>query len=416
MLEDLYYKICAEVQVPINVYVMQVLEDAGKNTGDAVIKLTGNDRLKEVKRLNDNDLLAVSKILNDNESVKGLDLRYNDITDQGARHLAGLLQDNVAIQSLNLMCNNIEAEGAEHIAKSLHLNKTLKSLRLTGNKIGNKGAMHFASMLQINNNLEELDCSDCDLDTQSLIAFSIVLNSNKHIRVINLSRPLLYSHQEETTIHMARMLVVNQTLRELHLGKHEMTDTGVERLCEALHSNKSLRYLDLRCNKITRDGAKFLAEVLKQGSPLEILDLSANRIEDDGAIHLSEAIVLPRCKLKALSIPYNNIGTLGLVTITEVMKISSSLSHIYIWGNKLEESVCVAFTKLMRSGRLLEMHTDVSPYMVDGHVCLAELFHGLHRHFYWTPSYGEDEDIASNSALALSANSDDLLILPAPLD
>lgn len=45
---------------------------------------------------------------------------------------------------------------------------------------------------------------------------------------------------------MARMLVVNRTLRELHLGKHEMTDTGVERLCEALRVNKSLRYLDLR--------------------------------------------------------------------------------------------------------------------------------------------------------------------------
>ena len=52
--------------------------------------------------------------------------------------------------------------------------------------------------------------------------------------------------QEEPTIHIARMLVVNQTLCELHLGKHEMTDTGVERLCEALQVNKSLRYLDLR--------------------------------------------------------------------------------------------------------------------------------------------------------------------------
>ncbi|XP_031439604.1 leucine-rich repeat-containing protein 34 isoform X2 [Clupea harengus] len=341
--------------------------------------------------------------------IHGLDMRYNDITDQGARHLAGLLQENVAVQSLDLMCNNIEAEGAEHVAKSLHLNKTLMSLRLTGNKIGDKGAMHFASMLQINTKLEELDFSDCDLGTQSLIAFSIVLNSNKHIRSINLSRPLLYSHQEEPTIHIARMLVVNQTLCELHLGKHEMTDTGVERLCEALQVNKSLRYLDLRCNKITRDGAKFLAEVLKQGSPLEILDLSANRIEDDGAMHLSEAILLPNCKLKALSIPCNNIGTLGLVAFTKAMKINKSLTHIYIWGNKLEEPVCVAFTKLMRSGRLLELHTDVSPYMVDGHVCLAEVFHGLRRHFYWTPSYGEDGEYASNSALALSDTSDDFL-------
>lgn len=65
---------------------------------------------------------------------------------------------------------------------------------------------------------------------------------------------------------------------------------------------------------------------------------------------------------------------------------------------------------------MLEMHTDVSPYMVDGHLCLAEVFHGLRRHFYWTPSYGEDGDYASNSALALGTASDDLLPFPVPLD
>lgn len=50
---------------------------------------------------------------------------------------------------------------------------------------------------------------------------------------------------------MAQMLAVNKTLRELHLGKHDMTDTGVERLCEALMLNLSLRYLDLRWYTLT---------------------------------------------------------------------------------------------------------------------------------------------------------------------
>ncbi len=50
---------------------------------------------------------------------------------------------------------------------------------------------------------------------------------------------------------MAQMLAVNKTLRELHLGKHDMTDTGVERLCEALMLNISLRYLDLRWYTLT---------------------------------------------------------------------------------------------------------------------------------------------------------------------
>ncbi|KAL2085265.1 hypothetical protein ACEWY4_018585 [Coilia grayii] len=211
---------------------------------------------------------------------------------------------------------------------------------------------------------------------------------------------------------MARMLVVNQTLRELHLGKHQMTDTGVERLCEALQTNRTLCYLDLSCNRITRDGAKCLAEVLKQGSALEILDLSANRIEDDGAVYLSEAIVLPHCRLRALSIPSNNIGTVGLVALSEAMKSSSMLTHIYIWGNKLEEPVCMAFTKLIKSERLLETHTDVSPYIVGGRLCLAEVFHGLRRHYYWTPSHGEDGDYACNSALTMCAISDGFPVLP----
>lgn len=45
---------------------------------------------------------------------------------------------------------------------------------------------------------------------------------------------------------MAHMLDVNHSLKELHLGKHGMTDCGLQRLCEALISNHSLRYLDLR--------------------------------------------------------------------------------------------------------------------------------------------------------------------------
>ncbi|XP_057178319.1 leucine-rich repeat-containing protein 34 isoform X3 [Triplophysa rosa] len=338
------------------------------------------------------------------------------------------------------MCNNIEAEGAGMLAKSLHKNKSLRKLRMTGNKIGNKGAMQLAAMLQINATFEEVDVSDCDLTTQSVIAFAIVLNNNRRICAINISRPLLFSLQEETTEHMAHMLMVNKTLRELHMGKHGMTDTGVDRLCEALKMNSSLRYLDLRCNRITRDGARCLSEVLKQNSTLEILDLSSNCIEDDGAVYLSEAIKIPHSKLRALvdcfnppmfsvffiiiqfthhnrlhhssrptdffffflsrlSITGNNAGTAGLMCLYKAIRVNSSLTNVYIWGNKLEEPVCVAFSQLISSGRLLEGHTDVSPYEVDGHVFLAEASHGLRRHYYWTSPYGMND--FSNSALAL---------------
>ncbi|XP_062841599.1 leucine-rich repeat-containing protein 34 [Trichomycterus rosablanca] len=403
-LERFYFSICSKLRLSHNTYISQVLKETDNSCRDILIRLTGNNRVKEVVRLSDDDVLALSKTIQSSLNVKALDLRYNWISDDGAIHLADLLQDNTSLEVLDLMCNNIEAEGAERIAKGLHHNVSLKKLRMSGNKIGNKGAMHFASMLQINSTLEELDMSDCDLGTQSLIAFAIVLNNNGSIRSINVSRPLLFSLQEEPTVHMAQMLLINQTLKELHMGKHGMTDFGVERLCEALMTNRSLRYLDLRCNKITRDGAKCLAEVLKQNDTLEILDLSSNRIEDDGAVYLSEVVTLPYCKLRALAITSNNIATPGLVSLAKAMNANPHLTHIYIWGNRLEEPVCVAFSKLIADGRLSKERTDVFPYEVDGRLYLAELSHGLRRHYYWTPSYGEDGDPASNAALDLNAS------------
>ncbi|KAI5091973.1 leucine-rich repeat-containing protein 34 isoform X1 [Silurus meridionalis] len=374
-LNDLYSAICSELHLTPNTYISQGLKDTGECGS-----LKGNSR--QVIRLTDEDVKAVSKTLRNHLHVKALDLRYNRISDEGAVHLADLLQENVALQELDLMGNNIGAEGAEQIARSLHHNTSLKKLRMTGNKIQKKGALHFASMLQINSTLEDLDVSDCDLDTQSLITFAIALSNSSSLVSINVSRPLLFSLQEETTCHMARMLKVNHSLRELHMGKHNMTDSGVQRLCEALISNHSLHYLDLRCNKITRDGARHLAGLLRQNGTLQILDLSFNRIENEGTVCLSEAIAMKHTKLSTLSIQSNNVSTVGLLSLSQAITANPHLTHVYIWGNRLEEPVCVAFSQLISSNRVSAQNTDVTPYTVDGHVHLAQVSNGLQLHYY----------------------------------
>ncbi|XP_059900512.1 leucine-rich repeat-containing protein 34 [Gadus macrocephalus] len=395
----LYSAMCDELYIPLNPYILEVLTD----TATTDVKLTGNDRLKRVQKLSDDDVLVLSCCFL-NTGTTGLDLRYNDISDVGARHLADLIQEVTStLRFVDLMGNNILADGAETVAKSLHNNQCILSVRLTGNKIGNRGGMCFASMLQINHTLQELDLADCDLGTQCVIAFAIVLKSNTSLLSLNISRPILFSRQDETAVHLSAMLRLNQTLRELHLGKMAFTDSGMERLAEGLRANQSLRYLDLRCNQLSCDGAQTLSGVLKSNSALQILDLSSNRIKDEGAASLSEAIESPACGLKALSVTSNNIESPGLLALAQAMKASSTLTHVYIWGNRLHEPVCQAFSELMACGRLAPGHTDVSPYEVDGRVSLAEVFHGLRRHYYWTPSDGADGGPSTNAALALTA-------------
>ncbi|XP_010005197.1 PREDICTED: leucine-rich repeat-containing protein 34 [Chaetura pelagica] len=406
-----YVKACQDLGQPENPFIAHVLQDADKNdkisqTEEITLKIDGNNKLVPVQRVTDDDLQVLASVLCHTAFVTGLDLRFNVLTDAGARHIATILQENSTLRHLNLMLNDIGTSGAELIATALHKNETLVYLRMTGNKIGNKGGMFFASMLEINSTLEKLDLGDCDMGTRCLIAIAIALKQNKSLKAINLSRPLLYSQEEETTVHIALMLKINSSLVELHLCKHDMKNFGVERLCEALYRNSTLRYLDLSCNRITCDGAKCLRELLKQNQTLEILDLRANRIEDDGATFLSEALALHNRALRALSVVSNNIGGKGLVALSRAMKTNMELSNIYIWGNKFDEATCVAFSELIQTGRLSLHCTDVEPYEVDGHVYLAELSHGLQKHYYWTPSYGEAMNKDANASLAIVAVSE----------
>ncbi|XP_067897711.1 leucine-rich repeat-containing protein 34 isoform X2 [Heterodontus francisci] len=366
--------------------------------GGFTLILSGNSRLFPVQKLTDEDAAALVHLLCRNSYITGLDLRFNNLTNCGAEFIGKLLLETTMITDLNLMCNDISSNGAEWLAKSLQLNRSLKHLRMNGNKIGNKGGMHFATMLQLNNTLESLDLGDCDLGIQSLIAFATVLNNNNTLKAIDVGRPVLYTIQEEATVHMAHMLQVNQTLQELHLEKLAMRNFGVQQLCDKLVKNQSLRFLDLHCNQISSDGAKSLAELLKHNTPLKILDLAANRIEDDGLVYISEALRYMNDQLLALSVARNNVTGIGLVALANALKSNKTLTNVYIWGNDFDESACLDFANLLKVGRLKPKRTDVSPYWIDGRVYLAELAHGLQMNYYWTPLYGERDDAATNAS------------------
>ncbi|XP_029071233.1 leucine-rich repeat-containing protein 34 isoform X2 [Monodon monoceros] len=355
---------------PFILHILQeVDEEIEQGLAGITLNVAGNCHLMPVERVTGEDFWILCRILKNNPYINGLDVRYNLIGDVGASCATELLQKQHNLIYLNLMFNDIGPEGGELIAKALHKNTTLKHLRMTGNKIENKGGMFFAAVLQINSSLEKLDLGDCDL--------------------------------EESTVHLGHMLKENQCLVELHVCKHDMKNCGMKHLCDALYLNRSLRYLDVSCNKITQDGMVCLADVLKKNTTLEVIDLSFNRIENAGANYLSDTLASHNRTLKALSVVSNNIEGEGLVALSQSMKTNPTLSNIYIWGNKFDEATCVAYSDLIHMGRLKSDNTDVEPFVVDGHVYLAEVSNGLKRHYYWTPGYGEACSPSSNAGLTL---------------
>ncbi|CAH8432262.1 unnamed protein product [Dicrocoelium dendriticum] len=363
------------------------------------LKLCGNNRHMGAVRLLDADIPPVCSALLLKPCINVLDLRYNRLTDAAASVLADLLSSDLVLRELNLTGNDITETGAMYIANGLKANKKLLVLKMIGNPVGTIGGLRIAQALQINDTLEFIDLGECGQTVTSCVAFATMLRSNTAIRSLNLSRQLLWTQQEEPTVHVGDMLCVNNTLIELHLAKVNMRDFGAERIADALERNSTLQLLDISGNRIARDGAVALSRVLMADCSLVILDLAFNRIQCAGAKAIATAL-LTNTRLKVLAVQFCELKGPGLCSLAEALITNNTLNNIYIWGNEHDESTCIAYSNLLENGRLTPECTDVRPYVVDGRVYLARLDHDNEYRLYrfsvpwWKSFVPKDRSVA----------------------
>eukprot|EP00808_Paulinella_micropora_P015526 g42684.t1 len=90
--------------------------------------------------------LDFAKGLQVNNSIRSINLRANDIGDEGATAIGLALQVNTSLATLILYNNKIGDAGATAIAKALQVNKALVEFDIRGNKIGPAAAI--ANMLK----------------------------------------------------------------------------------------------------------------------------------------------------------------------------------------------------------------------------------------------------------------------------
>lgn len=74
---------------------------------------------------------------------------------------------------------------------------------------------------------------------QNVLAFATVLPENQTTKGIRLHLPILYGEQEESTVHLGRLLKENHHLAELLMCKHDIIKQVI------LYLNSSVCYLDV---------------------------------------------------------------------------------------------------------------------------------------------------------------------------
>merc|ERR1719198_389960 len=311
--------------------------------------------------------------------VEGVSLSNHEITDAGLAQLCKLLNDDPGynyfslVASLELRGNSIGSKGCEQLASALSANKKLKKLDLSWNPIGMRGGFRLAEMLVSNVGLEVLRVGNVDFTTDTLIALLSLLRTNEVILEFDCQNPRLFSRQEDTTKHVARVLELNHTLRTLNLAKCMIGDDGAVLLADALRVNPALCSLKLACNQIGSAGAEAFALLLMQGGcrTLKELELPSNAIGDDGTIAFAEAIAeQPGCLLK-LNIQANCITDEGLTKLARVVG-TSEISELLLWGNDFGRASAVEFDTLLQGAFLYNaVKCDLTSYTVDGVVKIS---------------------------------------------
>ena len=94
-----------------------------------------------------------------------MDLRSNEIYEEGASHIADLLNNTSIVSTLWLDGNPIGDLGLQSIFNILKVNKTLKCLSVAGCSMTDTGVASLASALNTNTTLERLDIFDNDAIT-----------------------------------------------------------------------------------------------------------------------------------------------------------------------------------------------------------------------------------------------------------
>ena len=92
---------------------VRYLEETQDENDALEIVIQGNDKLNFTSRLTDPHLIALCLTLDKYAIyIEDIDLRYNEITDVGAKALGDLIAKSQRLLGLNLQGNKIKSEGA----------------------------------------------------------------------------------------------------------------------------------------------------------------------------------------------------------------------------------------------------------------------------------------------------------------
>ncbi|XP_073699559.1 NACHT, LRR and PYD domains-containing protein 3-like [Garra rufa] len=306
------------------------------------VLLTSEEELEEFElqkfKKSDECLIRLSAVI---KTSKRALLNDCGLTDKSCSALATVLGSDNSLKELNMSNNNLQDSGVKLLCTGLENMKCpLEILSLIYCRITEKQCLILTSALKSNpSHLRELNLSRNQITNTGVNHLCDVLKDS-HCKLERL-RLNDCGLTDKSCSALATVLGSDSSLKELNMSNNNLQDSGVKLLCTGLENMKChLEILSLIYCSITEKQCLILTSALKSNpSHLRELNLSRNQITNTGVKHLCDVLKDSHCKLERLRLRECKMTDEGCSAVTSALKSNPShLRELNLSVNKLGDS------------------------------------------------------------------------------
>lgn len=308
--------------------------------------------------------------------LTSLELAHQRMDDAQGRFLADRLEENDTVTFIMISCYNMTDDGPMALARAISRSEAIDRIHLRDLRISKDASIFFEAISSMRQ-LKELSLRHCTLDSKSskclgellgspatemqefrlvdskldqpstcLSPICLGIRNNLHLQRIYLINTELEGEYSGRCIG-STMLCNNASLKELYLCENMLGDEGVAQLAHALlHENSSLQVLDLRSNNMELEGTISLSELLKGSTTLRRICLGGNHIGNDGVKVLAGGLS-SNTALRQLDLQGTGIGPTGAQSISEMLAENQNLHELNLSFNYLGDQGVTAIAKVL---------------------------------------------------------------------
>jgi len=345
-------------------------------------------------------------MINTLQSLKTIDISFNDFGDEGLSDICQELKSNTQLECLTAGATGLTSACGKAVEELLLENSTLTYLNLIDNKIGKDGAIHIANALKVNTTLTHLNLNKNCLGFEGYCALAAGIKNNHGIKSLNLTRiiqtlPAVQNVNERQNIF--DMIVNNQSLTSLNVGINVLGEDLICTICNGVSVGKNLTSLNLQRIKIDTDRASdAICRMIENNNSLVSLSFAYSRFSERVwpqffnslkknsclmdlnlrcTLNKSERILLLRdylCDnpcLQSINLGDNNIRLEDCNTIADIIRNNSTLTSMILDSNCVKpEGGKILINALEQNYTLVELFHQNSYIGVEMFNKMEELF------------------------------------------